>query len=327
MRDPSCLLFLHIPKTAGTSFRLAVAKALGAGRCQFDYGRTSPDTTGLVRDHVYQDPDFLRFRNELERTGCRLLGGHFDHRKYGPLFRADQMLSFCRDPRQQLMSHYAHFVRINGFRGTLAEFLVSENGGGRQARTFGPYPIEAFGFIGVTERYQESLRVIREAFGLEIESMVQNANPEQNGSHGYAVPEETTDTYAAAVAKDMDVYRHANRLLDQRLAALDAGYTYVHGMIQGANHSAVRGFAFDSADDEPVVVELEVNGKLVGSSRATGDRPGLRAISAPRHGYVGFDFHKRNLLKTGDRVVVKAAASGQVLGRHVLEELQEKASP
>jgi len=325
MRDPSCLLFLHIPKTAGTSFRLGVAKALGAGHCQFDYGRASPDTTALVREHVYGDPDFLRFQSELERTGCRLLGGHFDHRKYGPLFRSDRVVSFCRDPRQQLMSHYAHSVRINGFGGTLDEFLAGADGGGRQARAFGSAPLEVFGFVGVTERYRESLRVMRDAFGLEIDAMVHNANPEQNGSPGYVVPAQAADAYAAAVAKDMGVYGHANRLLDQRLVALDAGYSYVHGMIQGANHSVVRGFAFVGAGD-PVVVEVEVNGKLVGSCRATGDRPGLRAVGAPRHGYVGFDFHKRNLLGTGDRVVVKVAATGQVLGQHVLKEPQEKAS-
>lgn len=323
MRDSSCLLFLHVPKTAGTSFRLGAAKALGVEHCQFDYGRASPDTTDLVGAHVYREPDYLKFREELERTGCRLLGGHFEHRKYGPLFRSDRVLSFCRDPRQQLMSHYSHVVRFNGFHGTLADFLAGQDGSGRQSRTFGHAPVQVFGFIGVTDRYEESLRVLREAYGLEIGSMALNVNPERGASSDYLIPAEVADAYAAAVRKDMGVYRLANELLDLRLAALDAGYTYVHGMIQGANHSAVRGFAFVSGE-EAVVVELEINGKPAGSCRATGDRPGLRAIGVPRHGYVGFDFHKRNLLKAGDLAVVKVAESGQVLGRYILKGQREK---
>jgi hypothetical protein len=276
-----------------------------------------------VREHGYREPDLFRLHAELERSGCRLLGGHFDLSRYGPLFRSDQVLAFCRDPRQQLMSHFAHAVRHNGYGGSLAEFLVSADGAGRQSRSFGQAPLDAIGFIGVTERYQESLRVIREAYGLEIEDMIQNANPERDGTQGYVVPPEMADAYAAAGARDMVMYRAANRLLDRRIAALEGGYAYVHGMIQGINHSAVRGFAFNGSD-QPVAVELEINGKLAASGRASGDRPGLRAAGVPRHGYVGFDFHKRGLLHPGDQVVVKVAASGQVLGRHALKEPQEK---
>jgi len=321
-QDLSCLLFLHIPKTAGTSFRLGAVQLLGAERCQLDYGRRSPDTTELVRNHVYEDPDLFRFGVELERAGSRILSGHFDRRKYGALFRSTRILSFCRDPRQQLMSHYAHFVRVNGYAGTLEEFLASDDGGGRQTRAFGSAPLEVFGFIGVTERYQESLRVIRKTFGLDIEPMVQNTNPDRHDSGEYKIPEEVAGAYAAAVEKDSAIYARANHLLDQRLAALDAGYTFVHGAIQASNHSAIRGFAFDGSP-QPVVVELTINGKRVASCKAVGDRPGLGALGTPRKGYIGFDFHKHNLLKTGDEAVVTVASSGQVLGRHVMERTQE----
>lgn len=319
MRDLACLLFLHIPKTAGTSFRNGAVKRLGASHCQFDYGLKSPDTTALVREHVYQTPDLFRLRAELEKTGSRLLAGHFGLNLYGPLFRSGKMLAFCRDPREQLLSHFAHATRLNGYSGTLTEFLASPAGGGCQSRVFGQVPPQAIGFIGVTERYEESLRVIRETLGLEVKPMVHNANPERNGTGKYSVPEEAASALAAAVAKDMPVYCTANRLLDQRIAALDAGYPYVHGMIQSVNPSAVRGFAFNGSDDRPVVVELVVNDKSVASCQASFDRPGLRVAGVSRHGYVGFAFHGQNLLQAGDRAVVRVAASGQVLGEHVLK--------
>lgn len=324
MRDVPCLLFVHIPKTAGTSFRNGAAKVLGQDNCQFDYGRNSPDTTDLVREHVYAVPDLYRLGAELRATGSRLLAGHFDLPRYGALFRTDQVLSFCRDPAQQLLSHFAHAVRLNGYRGDLAQFLASGDGGGRQSRAFGHFPLEVLGFIGVTERYEESLRVVREAYGVDIEPLVHNTNPDRDGEARYVVPDDVADAYAAASARDADVHAKANRLLDQRLLALDGGYRYVHGMIQGANQYAVRGFAFDGSD-EPVAVELEVNGTTVDRLASAGDRPGLRAMGVPRLGFIGFDFHLRRLLEDGDNVLVRVEGTGQVLGELVFGQARDKA--
>lgn len=306
---------------------MGAVQALGAEHCQFDYGRRSPETTGLVRLHAYESPDPFRLRHEMTKTGCRLLGGHFDHRRYAPLFRSDRVLAFCRDPRQQLMSHYAHAVRHNGYEGGLVEFLASRDGAGRQARTFSGILLEAVGFIGVTERYEESLRVLREAYGLEIKSTFHNVNPnkvDKADNQPYQVPEDAKAAYESAVAKDMDVYRRANALLDNRLASLDAGHAYVHGAIQATNEASIRGFAFDSSL-EAVTMELEVNGKPMASCKAVDDRPGLRGVGVPRNGYVGFDLKPRKPLQAGDQAIVKVASSEQMLGRYAPEAQKENA--
>lgn len=328
MPDPQCLLFLHIPKTAGTSFRLGAIKTLGANHCHFDYGRRSPETSALVRDHVYEKPDLFRFGGELARADCRLLAGHFSYPKFGPLFRSDRVLSFCREPELQLMSHYAHSTRHNGDTRSLAEFLASPSGAGCQTRVFRGIPLEAVGFIGVTNRYDESLRVLRHDYGLDIKSMRANANPDKADEQAYEVPAEVNEAYAAAVAQDAGVYRRANALLDKRLAALDGDYGYVHGAIQAANHTSIQGFAFNGAgngSEEPVKVELVINGKPSASCNAVIDRPGLRGVGAPRCGYVGFEFNYRQVLKPGDKVVVRVARSEQSLGHYVLDAQKENA--
>lgn len=316
-------LFLHIPKTAGTSFRLGAIRALGTEHCHFDYGRDSIDTSALVRLHGYEDRDFFRLGRELGRENCRLLGGHFGHAKYGPLFQADRVLAFCRHPREQLMSHYAHFVRHNDYRGNLTQFLDSPVGAGVQQRAFGKLPVSATGFVGVTERYEDSLRVIRAEYGLEIEPMIRNVNPDKRSEDRYAVEPETVAVYDRAVERDMVVYRRANALLDARLAALDAGYKYVHGTAERVGRSAVRGFAFQRDSDEPVTVELLVNGRPGASSQAVDYRPVLRAANAPRKGFVGFAFNGHDLLKSGDQFEVRVASSGQVLGSGAVSEAPE----
>ena len=61
------LLFLHIPKTAGTSFRVAVLQRLGgASRVAFDYGGKHPETHDMVRRHLHAEaPDHAAFRDWL----------------------------------------------------------------------------------------------------------------------------------------------------------------------------------------------------------------------------------------------------------------------
>lgn len=322
MPAPPCLLFLHIPKTAGTSFRLGAITTLGASHCHFDYGRRSAETSRFVHDHVYENPDIFKFDGELTKAGCRLLGGHFGYPKYGPLFCSDRVLSFCREPGLQLMSHHAHSVRHNGDSRSLAQFLAAADGAGCQTRAFNGIPLEAVGFIGVTDRYDESLRVIRQVYGLEIQSMRKNANPDKTGERPYEIPAELAEDYAAAVAKDVGVYRRANVLLDRRLAALDGGYGFVHGAIQTGNHVAIQGFAFNGRGhdrDESVEVELLINDKPSASCSAVNYRPGLRGIGAPRRGYVGFEFKYSRSLKPGDKAAVRVASSEQVLGNYSIK--------
>lgn len=326
MNDVQRYLFLHTPKTAGTSFRLGLVKALGSRRCHFDYGLRSRHTSALVRKYTYESPDRYRLDLELNRANAALLGGHFDYGKYGPLFEAKRVFAFCRDPQEQLMSHYAHFVRHNDYREGLPQFLASSAGRGIQARMFSGFPLELFGFIGVADRYEQSLQVLRETYGLCLKPLFKNKNPDNPHERKYAVPDDARDACRRAVALDMGVYRRANQLLDARLAAQEGRYSYVHGGIQAADHSCVRGFAYLSGCEDPVTVEMTVDDQPVASSPSTDDRPGLRGAGISRHAYVGFHFRGDYLGKANEQIVVKVAGTGQEIGKIKINERIEGAS-
>lgn len=314
------LLFLHIPKTAGTSFRQGLVNALGARHCHFDYGVKQRITSKLVLRHAYQKPDLHELGQRFMHDDARLLGGHFGYRKYAALFRADRVVAFCRHPREQLLSHYAHMCRHGGYQGDLGSFLDTAHGAGCQTRAFSGFALEGVGLIGVTERYADSLRLFEAVYGLRIEPRQINVNPDaDNGNgRGYSVPEELRDRLDAAVARDLPTWQRACELLDARIAALDAGHTWVHGLLVSANTKGVNGFAWHAGSDAPVTLQLRVNGEIRASQNAVHDRPHLRGWNVPRNAYVGFDFRAAGLFADGDEVAVNVSGSGQLLGRAII---------
>lgn len=319
MLETRRMLFLHVPKTAGTSFRIGAVRRLGAKRCAFDYGRASDVTSPMVKKHMYEDPDPLELSRELERAGVVMLGGHFALRRFSPLLGCANAVAFCRRPEDQMMAHYQHFLRHNGYQGTLSEFLEGPFGAGSQTRFFDGYPLEAIGFIGVTERYAESLRLIEHDFGVCVPHLAVNKNPKVRDTGSYEVPAEFAEQYRQAAMMDAELYVRANALLDVRVAMLDTGQPYVHGAIQAASRTHVQGFAFHAQTDAAVTVMLCVNDDVRAEYVATDDRPGLRGIRAPRNAFVGFNFHIKGMVKPGDRISVRVASTHQQLGCMTLD--------
>lgn len=89
--------FLHIPKTAGTTFMDALDRQFPAEQvCQAKLWR-----------------DLLRFGDD-ELRRFRLFRGHFYNLLQPYLDRPVRTLTFLRDPIERALSHYAHVVREPG---------------------------------------------------------------------------------------------------------------------------------------------------------------------------------------------------------------------
>lgn len=314
------LMFVHIPKTAGTSFRRSATLLFGQDQSHFDYGAAAPETSELVRKWVYGARDLHGLGRALEAGRAKLFGGHVAAMRYLPLFGCLQAVSFLRAPARQVPSHFAHHVRHHGYRGSFAQFLVSAQGGRLQSSALAGPPLEALRFVGVTERYEESIAVLGHELGLAFHLRRDNLNPaaDPDGDYEALVDEDGAQFTAACRADDL-VYQRANALLDQRLAALRAGVPHVHGAVTVMDARRVEGFAFTAHGDTPVEVALHVDGQVHSQVGARLDRASLRNIGAPRSGYVGFSFGQALAVEPGARLEVRVAGTGQLLGGAVVE--------
>lgn len=120
---------------------------------------------------------------------------------------------------------------------------------------------------------------------------------------GIESSEDTINAIANQISASPESYLQWS-LRSQRMAALEKrGYK---GYIEQLTPQSVTGWAFHIADDHPAVVDICVNGSIVGNSTADECREGLSEIAgANRNGCIGFrfDFDVMNL-KVDDMVSI-----------------------
>lgn len=305
--------FVHIPKTAGTSFRLGAKAYLGEDRVWHDYGEKEPETAPEVVRWGYERRDVWQLWQTLCAQDVKLLGGHVRLDKYAHLAGLRHCFSFVRDPLQRLASDYHHFVRHHGYQDTFSAFYRRHDMINRQSRFLESTRIEALGFIGLTERYPESLAMLNALYGWEIPGMAKNLG-HASLDHSYDVDEEDETALRALNAEDFQLYQQCQRLFDTRLALFEQGRPFVHGAIQQCVADKVVGWAWWAGDDSPVEIDVWVNDRKVGRTLANALRPGMLRWGAPRGAFVGF--HLPLEAGQGDIVDCRVTLTQQSLGRH-----------
>lgn len=168
-REGPLVISIHIPKTAGTRLRATLQARYGP-RLALYYGKDSADTHPLLRVRPRElTADRL---DALWGSGVRILHGHL---------RADVMLSavpdpsrywvVLREPVEAAISFY-HYVRDRGggdarlrrafeaSDGSLAQFVALPQIANHQSRYCGALPLEEVGFLGVTELFASTLRLV-----------------------------------------------------------------------------------------------------------------------------------------------------------------------
>jgi len=163
------LLVVHIPKTAGTSLRLALQQSFGLSRIARDYGPQSDFTTHAVRRHMYENPakhsarDLVR---ELEGSGYAALVGHFPYSKYGKFFKGDRVIAFVREPLERACSEYVHRMNEKTIEGSIEDFIETPKFQNLQSRALMGAADQVF--VGITENYRSSLGIINQRLDLSI---------------------------------------------------------------------------------------------------------------------------------------------------------------
>ena len=233
---PATLIFLHIPKTAGTSLRLTIAKQYpAAATYQYYQSDNRPPLEDLPA---------------TQRAAIRLMSSHEPfgtHDQY--LTPPVHYLTMLREPMERLISEYyyhksreprADAIRHQnllkyaershkGYRDNLQVRLLSGQGdtgvvtGSTLAKAKANLTAPSMTF-GLVERYAESLLLMSREFGWQdIRLTRKNATPRPAAE---AIDEQTRQALLQHNEYDLALYVEAAALLDRRLvnAGINAGH-------------------------------------------------------------------------------------------------------
>jgi Sulfotransferase family len=154
---PSVILFLHIPKTAGTTFEFILENTFGASHCHSDHRRTK----------VFTQKDLQFVRKFFPRL--RSLAGHNLVDPQALSVPDPCFMIFLREPIARVFSHYQDSVTRGKNRMSFEQSLrtmdelenlhVKMISGGRdleKAKRF----LEKCALVGLTEKFDLSLRLL-----------------------------------------------------------------------------------------------------------------------------------------------------------------------
>lgn len=295
------MLFVHIPKTAGTSLRHGVAEFLGKNRMVLDYGPKQAATSGLVRRWCYRESRPEKFRAAFDSQGKKFLSGHIRLTDYVGGFDLDNVAVFLRDPVQRVISEYRHYVRHYGYERSLEEFAETTAFQNKQARALAGVPIQRLGLVGLAERYEESLTRLNAHFGWQVPSRNVNMGRKQL-SDSYQVDKTTRCLLERNNPLDLALYNSACEYFERsdspRFRMPPGPAT---GSCRLGNNQTVQGWACQIGSERSTLVRIEVNGETVAHVAADLFRPDIRRRGLKRSGCAGFRVQVPSIL-TGDEI-------------------------
>jgi hypothetical protein len=234
----AAVIFLHIPKCAGSAFRDVLA-------ANYDI-RHAFIVRAPAEDHIA----LLKRLPEFERASLRLVAGHVPYGIHELLPGPSEYVTFLRDPVDRVVSLY-YFIRRDTRHElhaavrqmSLEEFARGElhpeitncqtrQLSGREATSFlsGTQPcdaedlaracrhLETFGVVGLQERYDESVAMCSLRYGWTL-PVLREINVTKGRADMAAVPPPVIARIRECNGFDEELYRHAVALFEKQRAA------------------------------------------------------------------------------------------------------------
>ena len=216
------IVSIHMPKTGGETFR-DILEAMTEGHLQRDYG-DRPLAPPTIRQRI-------RLATARPQLGpeTRAVHGHFVATKYYRRYPDARYMAWLREPVERLASHYHYWKRKPDRQNPTCRRLIEEDLSLEafaalpemrdvQARFLGEVPVQRLDFVGLTERYDESLQLFRRAFypDLVVVAERQNVNPER-GDEGYDLDDATRAAIEHLNERDTRLYDEAEARFNELL--------------------------------------------------------------------------------------------------------------
>jgi hypothetical protein len=199
------LVSIHVPKCGGSSFQ-HVLRGIFGKKLWLNYG-------------AFSEREAARY--DLIPRGTRCVHGHFRADTFDDLVPEPDLVTWLRHPVDRVVSSYCHFQRhpepanacyraLTEQRLSLEAFAELELMRNEATRYLAGKPLAAFRFVGVMERFADSLRLFGEAFGVRVPAVppLENVNPERVTEH-YPISRPTYDRILALNARDLMLYEGA----------------------------------------------------------------------------------------------------------------------
>ena len=225
-RDIPCkkmLVSLHLPKTAGSSFLLALEEVF-SDKIVRDFGDIPINTPALKRNaHALK---MLAINSAMQCRNIECVHGHFLPLKY--LFCRDaKFVTWLRDPIERLGSHYYYWARnydpssapalhkrVIEEQWSLERFCLSAEMQNFYCKFLWGFPVSRFDFIGITEYFELDMSYFSRIFmGVELRAHQINTNNEK-ARPSYFEDLELRKKIEEHHSKDVSLYNYA---LDLRL--------------------------------------------------------------------------------------------------------------
>jgi hypothetical protein len=208
------IISVHVPKCAGTSFRHVLAELYGS-RLWLNYG------TIFNRE---------QFRADLVAPEVQCIHGHFFADAFDGLCAQRRLITWVRHPVDRVVSNYYHFLRSPDMRDSccrilherrlsLREFAALDWMRNEATRYLAHKMVGEFAFVGIAERFEESLRIFGDEIGWlgTLEAPCVNTNPDRT-TPNYDLSTEDYDYILGLNTSDFAWYSEALLRLDSRVA-------------------------------------------------------------------------------------------------------------
>lgn len=235
------IVIVHIPKAAGTSLKKAIENKVGADNVYFDYNRP------LAKRDLQRKVHCLISSITAKPRAEALIFGHFLAGKYakfnGAYFKSRKKIAyvtFLRDPLQRAISHFFFWKRtaVEGHRvwerftrenWSLERFLLSKEHTNLQAKFLWRFPLNQFDFIGLTEHFDDSVKMLGYIFPLlkDLPIKTENSNPGNTVGVNYTVDSCLASEFICRNKLDYALYSQAVELfLAQKSRFLKTAHSY-----------------------------------------------------------------------------------------------------
>ena len=208
---------IHLPKTAGLSFRAVLQNVYGEERVCHLNRPTVKDNNGVS--------------SKIIPNGTRALIGHYTFSEVSNLLSETgaPLVTWLRDPVERVLSNYYFFIkRINNEDGnprrgeTLIEYSRLDGSRNRMSDFLDGISLEELSFVGITEHFAEDLKEMSSKLGWPKVAEPPRVNDNNEYRSLAAPPDENVLSEIKRLnQRDILLYEEALRLRELRRLRLE----------------------------------------------------------------------------------------------------------